>query len=58
MIDPNCPYCQAEEKGISLNWGGSPEYVDEVKRRHFEEHCKKCPYCGQPRLKALERKEK
>ncbi len=45
--DPNCPLCQAKE-GKWRAWGGSPEYVDEVKRKHYEEHCEKCPHCGKP----------
>ena len=42
----NCPYCEAEEKGISTGWGGSPEMWRELLRRHLEEHGGKCPTCG------------
>lgn len=46
--DPiNCPICVAE-CGYPSNWGFSPEGWDEVEKRHLEEHCKKCPTCGQP----------
>jgi hypothetical protein len=48
MSNPNCPYCQAEERGISESWGGSPEYMEEVEKTHYEKHCLKCPTCGQP----------
>ena len=44
MKDPNCPMCHPEYG----NWGGSPEYVEELRRGHFEKHCEKCPTCGQP----------
>ena len=46
--DPqNCPICEAEEKGVSSGYGYSPEGWLEVERRHREEHCEKCPTCGQ-----------
>lgn len=46
--DPkNCPYCEAEEKGVSSSWGGSQEMFEALKEKHIKEHCDKCPYCGQ-----------
>jgi len=46
--DPlNCIFCEAEEKGISFSCY-SPEAYEEIRKKHLEEHCKKCPTCGQP----------
>ena len=39
----NCPYCQAEERGYSENWGMSDEGWDEMKRIHLEKHCDEYP---------------
>jgi hypothetical protein len=47
--DPqNCPYCEAEEKGVSSGWSGSPEFWASLKEKHNKEHCERCPACGQP----------
>ena len=48
MKDPiNCPFCEAEVKGQSSGWGGSPEFWATMKQRHDEKHCVKCQSCGQ-----------
>ena len=44
----NCPYCQAEERGYSENWGMSPDYWEELKRIHDEQHCEEYPVCTIP----------
>ena len=36
----NCPFCEAEVKGYSSSWSGSPEFWADLERRH-EEHRKK-----------------
>ena len=42
--DPdNCPFCQAEERGHSEGWGMCPEGWQELERKHYQEHCDKCP---------------
>ena len=49
MKDPiNCPFCEAEEKGQSSGWSGSPEFWSAMQHRHNETHCVKCQSCGQP----------
>lgn len=34
----NCPFCEAEVKGYSTGWGGSPEFWKEMKEKHEKEH--------------------
>ena len=52
--DPqNCPFCEAEEKGYSVGWGGSPEFWAEKEKEHKENHCIKCPTCGQSIINPL-----
>ncbi len=47
--DPiNCPFCEAEVKGQSGGWSGSPEFWATMKERHIKNHCAVCPTCGQP----------
>jgi len=40
-----CPFCEAEEKGQSENYTGSPEWIERLKEIHDKEHC--CSACGQ-----------
>ena len=47
--DPrNCPFCEAEEKGVSSGWGMSPEGWERIRRNHEDNHLDKCDKCGQP----------
>jgi len=52
----NCPYCQAEERGCSEAWGMGDEGWEEYKRIHLEEHCEKCPTCGNPKQQSCQLK--